>query len=257
VGIMVCPICKRIYCDHSPQERGQTQQEMIEDMTSPHIIDGGETRKVTSAEYEEYTGQKWGGSSIGNKKEYLHELFSSKVREIVQSAKKSSRYTSKEVGKLENYRTYILGMVESGMLADESYDLLTQASAQDIAQYAIYGGELEKIIERMKKFNNVVDAKVPARDSVMEEKPAMIDIYHRARVISLYPQSGKRLSKATVRNRDFPLRSDQIMDDNVGLRCCYHPKLTTFGIRAIDDWDEIEIDIHKYPKDNIDGDKNG
>ena len=58
---MTCPICKRLYCDHSPQERGQTQDEMLEDMNSPHIAVGAETKRVTPEEYEAYVGQKWKG----------------------------------------------------------------------------------------------------------------------------------------------------------------------------------------------------
>ena len=30
---MSCPVCGRIYCDHTPSERGQTQDEMIADIT--------------------------------------------------------------------------------------------------------------------------------------------------------------------------------------------------------------------------------
>lgn len=28
---MACPICERVYCDHTPQERGQTYEEMMAD----------------------------------------------------------------------------------------------------------------------------------------------------------------------------------------------------------------------------------
>lgn len=28
---MACPICERVYCDHSPEERGQTHDEMMAD----------------------------------------------------------------------------------------------------------------------------------------------------------------------------------------------------------------------------------
>ena len=211
-----------------------------------------------------------------NKKQIVQELFSEKVNELVKSARNSKRYSSDEISKLENYRAYISGMVQHNKLANESYDLLAQASAEDIAQYTIYGGDLEKIIERMKNFNHVlcegvlrkeqvgriltvlpmnfymVNSNVPFSESVIEETPATLDVYHRARVISLYPQSGKRLSKAVVKNMDFPLRSDCVMDENIGLRCCYHPKLTEFGIKLNDNRDEIEIDIHKYSKDNLD-----
>lgn len=29
---MSCPICGRIYCDHTPAERGQSSEEMLKDM---------------------------------------------------------------------------------------------------------------------------------------------------------------------------------------------------------------------------------
>ena len=50
---MTCPICGRLYCDHSPIERGQSFDEMIEDMRAPHIInDDGLTQRVTQEEYD-------------------------------------------------------------------------------------------------------------------------------------------------------------------------------------------------------------
>ena len=57
---MTCPVCGRLYCDHSPTERGQTMEKMLEDMYSPHIVDEeGKTKKVTEEEYEKYTGRKY------------------------------------------------------------------------------------------------------------------------------------------------------------------------------------------------------
>ncbi|MBI5148625.1 hypothetical protein HZA33_03010 [Candidatus Pacearchaeota archaeon] len=57
---MTCPICDRLYCDHTPAERGQSVGEMFQDMFSPHIIDStGRTRKVTEKEYEKHTGTPW------------------------------------------------------------------------------------------------------------------------------------------------------------------------------------------------------
>jgi hypothetical protein len=29
----LCPVCGRVYCDHTPEERGQTYQEMMRDLT--------------------------------------------------------------------------------------------------------------------------------------------------------------------------------------------------------------------------------
>ncbi len=57
---MTCPICGRLYCDHLPAERGQTYEEMVEDMYAPHLInDHGLTERVNKAEYEVRTGRKW------------------------------------------------------------------------------------------------------------------------------------------------------------------------------------------------------
>lgn len=56
---MTCPICGRLYCDHSPEERGQSHEEMLEDMQAPHVADGTGTRRVTREEYKRITGQDW------------------------------------------------------------------------------------------------------------------------------------------------------------------------------------------------------
>mgnify|MGYP001588453453 FL=1 len=57
---MTCPVCGRLYCDHSPIERGQTLEQMLKDMYSPHIIDEeGKTKRVTEEEYEKCTGRKY------------------------------------------------------------------------------------------------------------------------------------------------------------------------------------------------------
>lgn len=55
---MTCPICGRLYCDHSPAERGQTMEDMLADMSTPHIVDDkGITRKVSQAERDQYIGK--------------------------------------------------------------------------------------------------------------------------------------------------------------------------------------------------------
>ena len=74
-----------------------------------------------------------------------------------------------------------------------------------------------------------------------------IEVTHSAYVVYLCPPKGKRLQGATVTNPDFPLRPDNIMDDQIGLRCCYHPFLESFGIPAYTR-EAIEIDIFKYPR---------
>ena len=55
---MTCPICGRLYCDHTPAQRGQTVEEMLEDMNAPHIIDDdGLTKRVTQEEYDRFMGK--------------------------------------------------------------------------------------------------------------------------------------------------------------------------------------------------------
>jgi hypothetical protein len=52
---MTCPICGRLYCDHSPEERGQTMEDMISDMYAPHVLDEtGKFKRVSQEEYERY-----------------------------------------------------------------------------------------------------------------------------------------------------------------------------------------------------------
>lgn len=66
---MVCPICGRLYCDHSPAERGQSMEEMLKDMYSPHIIgDDGRTYQVSENEREKYLKTGKMPESIRNKK---------------------------------------------------------------------------------------------------------------------------------------------------------------------------------------------
>lgn len=33
----LCPICGRVYCDHTPEERGQTNEEMMSDLTPEEL----------------------------------------------------------------------------------------------------------------------------------------------------------------------------------------------------------------------------
>src|SRR3989338_6588130 len=47
---------------------------------------------------------------------------------------------------------------------------------------------------------------------------------------------GMRLSNAVVTDPEFPFRPDNIMDDQLGLRCCYHPQLLAFGIQRSPAW---------------------
>jgi hypothetical protein len=34
----LCPICGMVYCDHTPEERGQTHEEMMQDLTLDELV---------------------------------------------------------------------------------------------------------------------------------------------------------------------------------------------------------------------------
>ena len=61
---MACPICHRLYCDHTPQQRGQSFEEMMEDASSPHVADGTGSRRVSEEEYERIMGMPWRNYSV-------------------------------------------------------------------------------------------------------------------------------------------------------------------------------------------------
>ncbi|MFA6256033.1 MAG: hypothetical protein WC606_02510 [Candidatus Absconditabacterales bacterium] len=51
---MGCPICGRIYCDHSADERGQTVEEMMNDAFTPvNNTENGEKVEDKSEETKE------------------------------------------------------------------------------------------------------------------------------------------------------------------------------------------------------------
>lgn len=105
-----------------------------------------------------------------------------------------------------------------------------------------------KVLEQFPVEFFLVDENIDSRISFEKQKRGAMDVYHDARVIDLYPPEGKRLSNAVVTDKDFPFKPDNIMDDQLGLRCCYHPAPSTFDIRSKDDIDSMEIDIHKFSK---------
>jgi hypothetical protein len=83
----------------------------------------------------------------------------------------------------------------------------------------------------------------------------VMEVYHSTSVISLFPEKGYRLAFAAVTDPCYSIRPDLIMDDSLGLRCCFHPKLSSFGVSVpgIDMGscsDQIEFDIHKFPKES-------
>lgn len=110
-------------------------------------------------------------------------------------------------------------------------------------------GNLRGLLSKLPINFFLVNENIPLDQSIDQNSQGVIEVYHIARVISLYPPEGKRLCGATLIDMDFPLRSDNIMDEVLSsVRCCYHPRLTSFGLPIIDNWDEIEIDIHKNPR---------
>jgi calcineurin-like phosphoesterase len=111
--------------------------------------------------------------------------------------------------------------------------------------------QLKTLLRKLPIEFQTVNADFPDRHVPLnKEEYREIEVYHYAQVVSLNPAQGRRLWNAYVTNSDFPLRPDNIMDDNIGLRCCYHPKLASFGLPIIKDINEIEIDIFKYPNSN-------
>ena len=110
--------------------------------------------------------------------------------------------------------------------------------------------QLETVLKKFPVDFYLVDEYVDPGISFQECKKEPVDVYHSTGVISIYPPKGKRLSNAILTKWNFPINPDNIMDDQLGLRCCYHPRLSAFGVELVEHGDEIEIDIHKFSKEN-------
>ncbi len=109
--------------------------------------------------------------------------------------------------------------------------------------------ELERILEILPITFSTVERNSSNHYPLEKEFEHAIEVYHSAAVVELSPPEGRRLYCATVTNWNFPLRPDNIMDDNLGLRCCFHPLLVSFGLSQKDDFhDHVEIDIYKYSR---------
>lgn len=111
---------------------------------------------------------------------------------------------------------------------------------------------LEKLLKKLPIAFYTAQKGVNPNVSYAYHKRGEMEVVHSAAVISIYPKKGEYLSNATLLDRDFPIRPDNIMDDQLGLRSCFHPKLSSFGLesstaRGITD-DEVEIDVHKFPR---------
>ncbi len=110
--------------------------------------------------------------------------------------------------------------------------------------------QLVKLLETLPIVFYTVDQSVHPNATQNEEK-GEIEVRHSACVVDFHPPKGKYLSNATLTDMDFPIRPDNIMDENIKLRCCFHPKLSSFGLegsrkRGIVD-KNIELDIYKFP----------
>ena len=110
-------------------------------------------------------------------------------------------------------------------------------------------GELEVVLARFPVQFSICRDSVPPARAYENQVEGTMEVYHSARVIDIFPPEGMRLSNAVVTDPEFPFRPDNIMDDQLGLRCCYHPQLLAFGIQRSPAWSEIEIDIHKFSKE--------
>jgi hypothetical protein len=112
--------------------------------------------------------------------------------------------------------------------------------------------ELEQLLKILPISFETVDESIPPNNWVSsDDKNEVMEVYHDAGVVNLYPPNGSRLYNACLYNMDFPIRPDNIMNDTLGLRCCFHPKVSSFGINPRTcHGDSIEIDIHKYSREN-------
>lgn len=108
--------------------------------------------------------------------------------------------------------------------------------------------QLEILLKKLPIKFVTVDKNAPTQYFTYGKNGYVMDVYHFVGVISIYPLDGKRLHCASLTNMDFPIRPDNIMDDTIGLRCCFHPKLSSFGIQTNDFGTDIEIDIYKSCK---------
>jgi len=111
--------------------------------------------------------------------------------------------------------------------------------------------QLLKLLGNLPIVFYTVDMSVPPLFSYQSHEKGEIEVRHSAAVVDFHPPKGKYLSNAVLTNMDFPIRPDNIMDENIKLRCCFHPKLESFGLensrkRGIVDKD-IELDIYKFP----------
>jgi hypothetical protein len=111
--------------------------------------------------------------------------------------------------------------------------------------------ELEQLLSLLPIKFETVDEPVSPQEALYKPKDGIMEVYHDAGVVSFYPPSGKRLYNACLFDMDFPIRPDNIMDDTLGLRCCFHPDVTSFGMfpRTFHG-DTIELSIYKYSKKN-------
>ena len=109
--------------------------------------------------------------------------------------------------------------------------------------------QLDAVLQQAPLEFYTVDRDVDPDMALEAQERGEIDVYHKAAVVYFFPPQGKRLSSARVTDLDFPLRPDNVMDELLGLRSCFHPRLSDFGISPPKNRsDEIELDIYKFPK---------
>ncbi len=116
--------------------------------------------------------------------------------------------------------------------------------------------ELDKVLKRFPFEYHFAKEESDPRNVGDNFEIGTMEVYHKAAVISLFPQPGMRVSTAYCTDWDFLLRPDNMLDDTLGLRCCFHPSLSSFSIAARPErgvlGEQIEIDIHKFPKKSRD-----
>jgi len=120
---------------------------------------------------------------------------------------------------------------------------------------ALIWGGLEEVLRMLPIDFFTVEDNVREEISYSQAEQGVMDVYHDTLVVEIYPPTGRRLSNSSMIDMDFPIRPDNIMDDQCGLRCCFHPKFSSFGMAFPSGLKvhEFEIDIHKFPRDNAYG----
>ena len=116
--------------------------------------------------------------------------------------------------------------------------------------------ELEIVVSKLPIDFYMVKSDVdPHLSTWAKHTRGIVEVYHDALIINLHPAEGERLYNAEI-TRNIPLNPHNMMDENLGLRCCFHPKIGLFLPEHREAKQEFEIDIYRHPRNDKYG-KNG